>query len=117
MSSDHRITIAPAAAIVSVHVGPIELARSRSALVLQETGYAPVYYLPRGDIVMSTLSPSQHTSHCPFKGDASYFSLVAEAQTIANIAWSYEQPLDSVADITAQLAFYADKCKISVGGQ
>ena len=116
MNAQHRITIEPAATAISVHAGARQLARSDAALVLRENGYAPVYYVPRGDVDMTALSPAQHATHCPYKGDASYFDL-AGAEAIANIAWSYETPLDSVAAITGHLAFYADKCDIRVAGQ
>ena len=114
MGQARRIAIEPAAHIVTVVCSSGELARSSEALILKEEGYGPVYYIPRQDIDMAFLVPSDHTSHCPYKGDASYFDLTAGGAPVANVAWTYEQPLASVAQIAGNLAFYPDKCEIKV---
>ena len=69
----------------------------------------PVFYVPRGDVHMERLAPSATTSHCPFKGDASYFSVPGGP---ADVAWSYETPLPAAAAIAGHLAFYPDKAEI-----
>jgi uncharacterized protein (DUF427 family) len=90
------------------------IADSRAALVLEESGYPPVYYLPRADVKMERLIRTSHTSHCPYKGDAVYYSL-CNGQTARNAVWSYEAPLAAVGAIRGRLAFYPDKVSIDIG--
>ncbi|HUG76092.1 MAG TPA: DUF427 domain-containing protein [Burkholderiales bacterium] len=106
---EHRITTKPAGARVRVKVKGEVVADSRDAIVLQESRYPPVYYLPRKDVKMERLARTSHSTHCPFKGDASYFSFVNGPE---NAVWSYEQPYDEVAAIREHLAFYPDKAEI-----
>ncbi len=113
MAGSRRISIERFADTVTVTLGQRQLARTQSALVLREEGYAPVFYLPPNDVDLTELQPSEHKSHCPYKGDATYLSLVGPDQSVENIAWSYAKPLASVAEIAGQIAFYATKCEIS----
>ena len=84
------------------------IAESRDAL--NEGRQLPtVYYFPRKDVKMDRLAPTSHKTHCPFKGDASYFSVVNGPE---NAVWSYEQPYDEMATIKDGLAFYPDKFEI-----
>ena len=75
---------------------------------LGEGDYPPVYYLPRKDVKMERLIRTSHTTHCPHKGDATYYSL-CNGRTARNAVWSYEQPLAQVVAIKEHLAFYPDK--------
>ena len=88
------------------------IADSRDAIRLEESKYPPVYYLPRKDVKMERLARSAHRTHCPFKGDASYFSLKGGPE---NAVWSYEQPYDAVGTIKELLAFYPDNVAIEIG--
>lgn len=85
------------------------LVDSRNALILYETRHAPVYYFPKEDINMAMLSPTEHRTHCPFKGDASYWTVAAGDHVLENIAWSYEDPYPGAAAISGYIAFYADE--------
>jgi uncharacterized protein (DUF427 family) len=105
------IRIRPAAERVRVSVKGELIADSRDALVLEEGSYPPVYYLPRKDVKMERLVRSTHTTHCPHKGDASYFSLPDGPQ---NAVWSYEQPIAGAAAIKERLAFYPDKVSLEI---
>jgi uncharacterized protein (DUF427 family) len=107
---DHKITTRPASARVQVRYKDEVIADSREALVMQEGTYAPVYYVPRKDVKMDRLARSSHGTHCPFKGDASYYSLKEGPE---NAVWSYEAPFDEMAAIKDLLAFYPDKFEIS----
>jgi len=107
---DHRIETRPASVRVQVNYKGELIADSRDALVMQEGTYAPVYYLPRADVKMERLARTSHRTHCPFKGDASYYSIVNGPQ---NAVWSYEQPYDEMTLIKGWLAFYPDKVEIS----
>ena len=108
---DHRIVTRPANTRVCVTFKGQVIADTRDAIVLEEDGYSPVYYFPRADVTMDALVRSNHQTHCPFKGDASYFSLKGGSQ---NAVWSYENPYDETAVIKDRLAFYADKVAIEI---
>ncbi len=101
-----HIKTSPAAATVRVTLKGEVIAESRDALALKEGDYPVVYYFPRKDVKMERLKRTTHSSHCPFKGDASYFSLVNGPE---NAVWSYEQPYDEMSVIKDRLAFYPDK--------
>ena len=87
-----------------VHRGET-IAESRDTLRMEEGSYPPVYYFPRRDVKMERLSRTTHRTVCPWKGDASYFSL----DGAENAAWSYESPKAPVAQIAERLAFYPDR--------
>ncbi|WP_341705146.1 DUF427 domain-containing protein [Ferrovibrio sp.] len=106
---DHPIAIAPAAGRVRVHFNGRIVADSRQALVLREASYPPVFYIPRGDADMSVCEPSTHGSHCPYKGDAGYFSLAVDGRRAENAVWTYDAPYPAVAAIAGHLAFYPDR--------
>jgi uncharacterized protein (DUF427 family) len=104
---DHPITVEPARADVTVRIADTVLARSAKALVLREAGLPPVYYIPREDVAMSELEPSPTRTHCPYKGDASYFG--TRDGMAKDVAWSFEDPFDHVAAIKGHLAFYPER--------
>jgi uncharacterized protein (DUF427 family) len=82
------------------------VADTTHALTLREEGYRPVHYLPRRDADMSLLERTAHKTHCPYKGDAAYYSIRAAGQESANAVWTYEEPHAGVAAIKDHLAFY-----------
>lgn len=109
---DHPITISPNPKRVRVTADGVTIADTTHALTLKEANYPPVQYLPRADVEMARLAASERTTHCPYKGDASYFSIELDGKTLANAIWSYEQPFPAMAQIESYLAFYPDKVKI-----
>jgi uncharacterized protein (DUF427 family) len=100
--------IGPAGVRVRVTFNGEVVADSRDAVRLEEGAYPPVYYLPRKDVKMERLIRTSHTSRCPHKGDATYYS-VSNGRTARNAVWSYEQPIEQVQAIKDHLAFYPDK--------
>lgn len=104
--ADH-ITIRPATGTWVVRAGGAVLGESTDALELSEGSYAPVIYFPRGDIAMEFLDASDKSTHCPHKGDASYFSIVTKSTVLKDAAWSYEAPNEGVSQIKDHLAFYS----------
>ena len=100
------ITIRKAEGTWVVRAGGAVLGESQNALELTEGTLAPVIYFPREDIAMAFLDATDHSTHCPPKGDASYFSIVTKSTTLENAAWSYETPHDAVARIKDHLGFY-----------
>jgi uncharacterized protein (DUF427 family) len=110
---DYRIALAPAGARVQVKVAGEVIADTRDALRMNEGDYPPVYYFPRKDVKMERLARTDHRTHCPYKGHASYFSFKGGAE---NAVWSYESPYDEMSAIKELLAFYPDKVdSIAVG--
>jgi uncharacterized protein (DUF427 family) len=107
---DHRIETKPAKERVRVTFNGEVIADTRDAVRMEEGDYPAVFYFPRKDVKMERLTRSSHRTHCPFKGDAAYFSLVNGPE---NAVWSYEQPYDEMSAIKERLAFYSDKVDIS----
>ena len=85
------------------------LAESSAALVMHEGSYDAVYYIPRWDVRLDFLLATDHWTHCPFKGNASYWSITAGGKSAENAVWSYETPFDEVSEIAGAMAFYPDK--------
>ena len=100
------ITIQQAPGRWSVRAGGVVLGASDKALELREGRYRPVIYFPRDDIDMSLLERTPKSTHCPHKGDAGYFSILIRPQILENAVWTYETPLEPVAEIRGHLAFY-----------
>jgi uncharacterized protein (DUF427 family) len=109
---DHPITVTPAASRVVVRVGDRVVADTRSALSLKEASYPAVPYVPRADVDMALLERTDHQTYCPYKGDASYFSIPAAGADGENAVWTYEAPYDAVAPIREHVAFYPNKVTI-----
>lgn len=108
----HRIETRPAGIRVRVTFNGEIIADSLDAILLEESKYPPVYYLPRKDVKMERLIRTSHTTHCPHKGDATYYS-VCNGRTARNAVWSYEQPYETMLAIKERLAFYPDKVEIA----
>ena len=106
---DHPITITPNPAHVVVSVGGRVVADTRAALTLREAAYKPVQYIPRGDVDMSLLALTSHATHCPYKGDAAYYSIPLGGERAVNAVWSYETPYPAMAAIKDYVAFYPNR--------
>ena len=106
---DHPITISPNPNRVKVTFGGKVVANSTKALSLKEASYPAVAYIPRADVDMSLLKRTAHSTHCPYKGNASYYSIEASGKVAENAIWSYEQPFPAMAEIAGRLAFYPDR--------
>ncbi|MFD2738541.1 DUF427 domain-containing protein [Sulfitobacter aestuarii] len=102
--ADH-ITIREAEGTWTVRAGGAVIGESRQALELREGDQAPVIYFPREDIAMAFLDTSEKTSHCPYKGDARYYSVVTKSRTLEDAVLSYESPKEEVGAIRGYLAF------------
>lgn len=114
-TASHPITVEPTGKHVTVRVNGEVVAETDNALTLQESTYPAVQYIPRSDVVQSVLSSSDTTTYCPFKGDASYYTVTTSAGDVVEDAiWTYEQPYPAVADIVGHVAFYPDKADIAV---
>lgn len=108
-ASDHPIEVQPEPRHVRILAGGQIIAETNRALSLREASYPPVLYIPREDARMDFLRPSHHHTHCPYKGDASYFSLCLATGLEPDAVWTYEKPLPGVEAIAGHLAFYPSR--------
>jgi uncharacterized protein (DUF427 family) len=106
---DHPITIERNPARITVSVGGRVVADTRDALTLREASYPPVQYIPRKDVDMSLLEKTQHSTYCPYKGDASYYSIPHAGTKSVNAIWTYEAAFPAVSAINEYVAFYPDR--------
>lgn len=111
-SPEHPIVIERAGRRVTVKVDGKVIAQTEDALELREAKYPSVFYIPRADVRMDSLERTAHTTYCPFKGDANYFSVPALGERGQNAVWTYEKPYEAVAAIEEHLAFYRDRVEI-----
>ena len=113
---DHPITITPNPKRLRVSAGGMVIADTAHALTLKEASYPAVQYVPRADANMALLDRTERVTHCPYKGDANYFSIRANGATLENSIWTYENPYPAMAEIAGHLAFYPDKVTIEEVG-
>jgi uncharacterized protein (DUF427 family) len=114
-TTDHPITIAPTGARVVVRVNGEVVADTHAALQLQESTYPAVQYIPFDDVVQGLLTRTDTSSYCPYKGDASYYTVqLPDGRTETDLIWTYERPYDAVAEIAGHVAFYANRSEITV---
>jgi uncharacterized protein (DUF427 family) len=113
MTPGHTITITPADLHVTVTVDGVRIAESDRPVLLDETGLPTRYYLPKEDLV-TELRPTTFSTQCPFKGDASYWTLALGDKVHDGIAWSYETPIPGAEDIAGLVAFYPERADIEV---
>jgi uncharacterized protein (DUF427 family) len=109
---DHPITITASPKRVRVRAGGFVIADTTHALTLKEANYPAVQYVPRQDANLALLARTDRVTHCPYKGDANYFSIKADGKIIENSIWTYETPFPAMAEIAGHLAFYPDKVTI-----
>lgn len=114
---DHTITLAPHGGRVVVRFGGVVVAETERALEMREADYPVALYVPRADCRMEHFEESGHATHCPFKGDARYWTLVAGngrdgGERAENAAWGYDAPFDQVAEIAGYVSFYPDRVVI-----
>jgi uncharacterized protein (DUF427 family) len=111
----HPITVRPTGSRVTVRVGGATVAETDRALSLAEGSYPVVQYVPLGDVDPALLRRTATQSYCPYKGDASYYSLaLPDGSVAADVIWTYEQPYDAVREIAGHVAFYADRAEVTV---
>jgi uncharacterized protein (DUF427 family) len=106
---DHHISIEANPFRVVVAVGGQVIADTRDALTLREATYLDVQYSPRRDVDMAALTRSEHTTSCPYKGEASYYSVPAGGDRSLNAVRTYETPFEAMAQIKDYVAFYPDR--------
>jgi uncharacterized protein (DUF427 family) len=106
---DHPIIIEPSRSRVIVTVAMLEIVNSENALLLRESTYPAVLYIPRKDADMALLRRTERLTYCPYKGDCSYYSIPAGGTKSVDAVWTYETPYAAVFEIQGYLAFYPDR--------
>jgi uncharacterized protein (DUF427 family) len=113
--ASHPIAIRPTGSHVTVRLGGTVIAETDRALSLAEASYPVVQYIPLDDVDKSLLEPSATQTYCPYKGEASYYTVTtADGRTEADVIWTYEHPYPSVAEIAGHVAFYGDRAEITI---
>lgn len=111
-SPDHPITLEAAPGRVQASYAGHVIADSRDVIILREADYPPVAYFPRGDVDMAFMGRTARSTHCPYKGQASYYTLVMDGRLSENAVWSYEDPYPAMAPIRDRLAFYPNLVQV-----
>ena len=111
---DHRVDLLPERRRVKVTFGGVTIADSNSALRVEETGHAAVHYLPEKDVRLDLMRPTEHHTRCPYKGEASYWTIELPAgegavQRSENAVWAYPSPYDEVTGLAGYYAFYTSR--------
>jgi uncharacterized protein (DUF427 family) len=112
-----RVDILPTSREVVVTLDGVELARSTHARALFETGLPPRWYVPRVDVRMDLLAPSDTVTHCPYKGRAEHLSALLDGGTTPDVAWTYPTPLPEGERIAGLVAFYDQRVDVTVDGE
>jgi uncharacterized protein (DUF427 family) len=110
---DHPITVEKNPARVTVRVGDQVVADTTAALVLQEADYPPAQYIPLADVDAAAIKATDTSTYCPYKGDASYYTLVTKDGELTDAIWTYRTPYPAVAEIADHVAFYPNKVEIT----
>jgi uncharacterized protein (DUF427 family) len=114
-STEHPITIEPTRGRVQVRVNGQIVADTQAALTLQEATLLGVQYIPMSDVVQEVLTRTDTKTYCPFKGEASYYSVTTGGRdTVDDAIWTYEEPYPAVAAIAGHVAFYPNKAEITI---
>jgi uncharacterized protein (DUF427 family) len=117
MTQGHRITISPTDLHVEVAVGGETVAESQHPVLLEETGLPTRYYLPRQDVRTELLRPTSTETTCPFKGQASYWSVEVGGEVHDDIVWSYESPIPQAEGVAGLLCFYNERVDLIIDGE
>ena len=112
---DHPITIEPHQGHVTVRRGAAVIAETDGALDLHEASYPAVLYVPLADVDQGALGASDQHTYCPYKGEASYYSIATADGELTDAIWTYPEPYEAVGGIAGHAAFYPDRVEITVG--
>ena len=110
---DYEISAEVADRTVRITFNGVTVAKSDRAMLYRESRLPPVYYFPREDVRLDLMRPTRHLTHCPFKGNASYWTLTVDDREVENAVWSYENPTEDAAAIGGHLAFYLERLGVT----
>jgi len=106
---DHVVAVAPFEGRVRAVLNGVAIAESTRAFAVEESNYPVCYYIPREDVRMDLAARTEHSTHCPFKGDAAYYTFAVDGDARANAAWSYEAPFDEALALKDCISFYGSR--------
>ncbi len=106
---NYRVDLEPGPRRVRVVFNGETIADSGKALIVRETAHEPIYYFPRDDVRLELLERTEHHTFCPFKGNASYWTVRAGDRVAENAVWSYEDPFEEVAGLANYMSFYEEQ--------
>ncbi len=109
---DHPITIEPSRQRMRARFDDHVIADTDDALIVREANYPPVYYFPMEDVEMDYLGKTAHTTYCPYKGDASYWSIMMDGDLVENAVWAYEDPFPTAHALKGRVAFYPNHVEV-----
>jgi len=109
---DHPIDLEPAKQRWRAYFNGHVIADTDDALIVKEADYPPVVYFPRDDVAMEYMSRTDRATHCPYKGDAAYYTILMDGEFAENAVWTYEQPFDGMDPLAGRLAFYTDRVEV-----
>ena len=112
---DYRVDLESSSARVCLRLGDEVIADSTNTLLVRETNLDPVVYFPKADVRFDQLEKTAHETFCPFKGDASYWTVRVKDRVEENAVWGYEDPFDEVAGLAEYVSFHRDRFEISEG--
>jgi len=113
---DYRVDLLPEKRRVTVTFAGVTIADSTAALRVEETGHEPVHYIPEKDLRLDLIRPTEHHTRCPYKGEASYWTIEAGGKRSENAIWAYPTPYDEVPGLAGHYAFYGSRVdSIKVG--
>jgi uncharacterized protein (DUF427 family) len=114
-ANEHPIRVAPNPNRLRVSIGGRVVVDTDCALTLFEASYPGVRCVPLGDVDRTVLRRSTHKTRCPYKGEASYYSIVTPDGVADKVIWTYENPLPAAAKIAGYLAFDTTRVDLSEG--
>ena len=115
MKEEHRVDIGRCRGRASASYAGETVADSDRALAVRETGHPPVVYFPVADVAMRRLRATDRRTRCPWKGEASYWTVAAGGGEAANAAWGYPDPIPAAAALKGHIAFYGDRIDVRGG--
>ena len=110
---DYRVDLVATDQKLEARYGELVIAASTNTLSVQETNHDPVVYFPLDDIKLQHFVSTDHETFCPFKGQASYWSLTLAGDVADNVMWAYNNPLPEVAGLQGYAAFYGDRVAVA----
>src|SRR5581483_9681225 len=113
----HTIELREDGRRIEISVGGVVVASTTRAISLHETGLPPRSYVPCDDVRMELLDPTERSSACPFKGEASYWSVEIDGVRHENIVWAYEDPSEGMEAIAGRLAFFDERVDVVIDGE